>query len=338
MGGLVHALSRGSLTLFVCAITLACGVLLVPGQAHATFIDQTTSFPASQDLGTYGAPITGDQLPDGAYRVTARTSSRMCIMYTDPENVEARDSKEQAIILVNGGNITAVFYLSKAYNYIYLGTQEQAAASTNEDGTDASAYIAGDPAEGYVPHLYYLSVPALNTPMTIATFSGGDHGIEGGMWYTRQVVFGMTDAEFQAIVSGEPASENEGNEKTPDENASTSKAAAESETTVVAGAVTGDSDSGGNSGEEAAPSEAAAPVTEPAVAASSGMRGVRLTPVSAPAAIDVSLPAETDVPAAEAAAGFGLPHAVALAFAAAIVLGALMRSLAFKRGFGNPRA
>lgn len=338
MDGLVHALSRGSLALFACAIALVCGVLLVPGQAHATFRDQTTSFPASQDLGAYGVPITGDQLPDGAYRVTARTSSRMCIMYTDPENAEARDSKEQAIILVNGGSITAVFYLSKAYTYMYLGTQEQAAASTNEDGTDASAYIAGDPAEGYVPHLYYLSVPALNTPMTIATFSGGDHGIEGGMWYTRQVVFGMTDAEFQAIVSGEPASEVESDETTSDENASTSKAAAETGTAVAAGMETGDSDSGRDGGDEASPPEAAAPVTEPAVAASSGMHGVRLIPVSAPAAIDALLPVETDVPAAEATTGLGLPQAVALAFAAAIVLGALMRGLAFKRGFGNPRA
>lgn len=189
----------------------ACA-LAFPSQAHATFKDASDSYPAAQDLGSYGNPIYGDQLPDGAYKVTARTSSRMCIMYTNPDDAEARDSKEQAIITVSGGNITVMFYISKAYTHLFMGTADAAAAATNDAGTDASAYIAGDPPEGYVPHLFALYVPSLNTPMTLSTFSGGDHGIEEGKWYTREVVFVMTDAELQAAIaaaSGEGGGEGE---------------------------------------------------------------------------------------------------------------------------------
>ena len=159
--------SRAALAaLFVCAV-LALSYAF-PSSAYGYFNEAATSFPASQDLGTYDDPIVGSQLPDGNYRVTARTTSSMCIFYTNPANAEARDSKEQAILMVNGGSMTAVFYVSKAYNYLYMGTQEQAAAATNADGTDPSQYMVGDPPEGYVPHLFTMSVPSLNTPITFA--------------------------------------------------------------------------------------------------------------------------------------------------------------------------
>ena len=185
------------LALVVCCV-FAC---VRPAPAYALFNKVADSFPAAQDLGSYGVPIYGDQLPDGSYQVGARTTSRMCILYTDAANAEARDSKEQAIVLAQGGGLTAVFYISKAYTHLYLGTQEEAAALTNEEGTDASAYIAGDPDEGYVPHLFAIPIPALNEPITLATFSGGDKGIEGGAWYTRQVVFSMSETELQGYVA-----------------------------------------------------------------------------------------------------------------------------------------
>ena len=191
----------------LCLFALMEVVTALPSPAYATFADAAQSFPAKQDLGSFDDPIYGDQIPDGTYQVTARTSSSMCIFYTDPAHAEARDSKEQAIISVENGNITAIFYISKAYNYLYMGTQEEAAAATNAEGTDASAYIAGDPPEGYVPHLFTMAVPALNVPITFSSFSGGDKGIERGVWYTREVVFGMSAAELEAIVAdaaGEP--------------------------------------------------------------------------------------------------------------------------------------
>ena len=208
---------KKSLMAYGCAIALVAllsfvATALVPLQAHAYYNQASTSYPATQDLGNYGPPIYGNDLPDGTYQVTARTSSRMCIMYTDPTNAEARDSKEQAIIDVSGGNITVYFYISKAYTHLYWGYAEDAAAATNEDGTDASAYIAGDPDEGYVPHLFALPISALNEPYTFAAYSGGDKGVSGGMWYTREVVFGMTEAEYQSYVGSvdEPVDDGSG--------------------------------------------------------------------------------------------------------------------------------
>jgi len=198
-----HGTASGLALRFSMVFLLAFAIAhLLPAQAHAFFNDVTDSFPATQDLGSYGAPITGSDLPDGSYQVKARTNSRMCIMYTNPADAEARDSKEQAIISVSGGRITAVFYISRRYTYLYFGTMEEAAAATNKKGTDASSYIAGDPAVGYVPHLFTLPIEALNKPLTISTYAGGyeeDDGLEQGMWYTRQFVFVMTDAELQKI-------------------------------------------------------------------------------------------------------------------------------------------
>ena len=214
--------SRAALAaLFVCAV-LALSYAF-PSSAYGYFNEAATSFPASQDLGTYDDPIVGSQLPDGNYRVTARTTSSMCIFYTNPANAEARDSKEQAILMVNGGSMTAVFYVSKAYNYLYMGTQEQAAAATNADGTDPSQYMVGDPPEGYVPHLFTMSVPSLNTPITFASYSGGNNGNEAGKWYTRQVVFGMTTAEYQQIVmesrqQDEPEQQDPGQDSSQDQS------------------------------------------------------------------------------------------------------------------------
>ncbi len=245
------------------ASVLLAGVLLVgatalPSTAHATFKDTADSYPAMQDLGEYGAPIQGSQLPDGMYKIGARTSSRMCIMYTNPEDAEARDSKEQAVVSVSGGNMTVIFYISKAYTHLYLGTQEEAAAATNDTGTDASAYIAGDPDSGYVPHMFALPIAELNVPMNISTFSGGDKGISGGRWYTRQVVFTMTDAELQAAGGNAEAVEQE-----EEKSEEATEPESQEQAAVVAGDAVGSSDGGGQV-EEPAPAPEPEPEPEPA--------------------------------------------------------------------------
>ena len=187
-------------------------------QAYAWFNDEAKSYPATQDLGSFGAPINGSDLPNGSYQVTARTTSRMCIMYLDPNNAEARDSKEQAIINVQDGNIVAMFYISAAYTHLFWGDASAAAASTNAEGTDPSAYVAGSPDQGYTPHMFAIPIPALNTPMVISTFSGGDgdKGWEDGSWYTREFVFIMTDAEYQAIINANKDPEDSSDSPKPD--------------------------------------------------------------------------------------------------------------------------
>ena len=192
-----------SLAIVLALCALVCAQCFPADRAHAYFNRATDQYYAAQDLAAYGAPIYGDQLPDDVYTVSAISDSNMCNLYSE----QAGDaSKYQAKVIVSEGSMTAVFYTSGRYNYIYPGTMEDAAGATNADGTDASAYYAGDPEFGYVRHGFAIPIPGLNVPMTIATYSGGyeegaERSLVEGMWWTRQVVFCMTDEEFQAIAA-----------------------------------------------------------------------------------------------------------------------------------------
>ena len=300
------------------ALVMLSAVIVFPGMAHATFRDVADSFPAAQDLGEYQAPITGDKIPDGTYQIGARTTSRMCIMYTNPADAEARDSKEQAVLSVSGGSMTVLFYISKAYTHLYMGTQEEAVAATNAEGTDASAYIAGDPDEGYVPHLFAISVPALNSPMTISTFSGGDHGIEEGRWYTRQVVFTMTEAELQSIIdTGQTEA------STQEEAATTaSTTSSENQTTSSSGPAT-IAESQSNERPQASSSAASSPDALRGIRLNTaGMGGAASVPEVEQVATD-SGKTEQTIPV--------LPLLLGVGFAIAFAGGAALRAAAFAR-------
>ena len=302
----------------IATLACACTLMAFPPLAHAAFNDAADSYPAAQDLGSYGAPIYGSQIPDGTYKVGARTTSRMCILYTNPANADARDSKEQAIISVSGGNITAVFYISKAYTHLYFGTQESAAAATNADGTDASAYIAGDPAEGYVPHMFSISVPALNQPLTISTYSGGDRGWEAGKWYTREVVFTMTAGELQAIIGG--------GDEAADER--TGEAASSADTSERANTASGNGTGSSTGSAVTGASSAGAGAEElqdlpplPASTATIGRQGVLMNVVN-----------PESLPAATASAQEGTPDEASRPFFTPQVIAALVVILAFAAG------
>lgn len=190
----VHA-PHGAVLILAIATGLIAACLMLPAQALANYGDPATSYPASQGLGTYGAVITGAEIPDGIYKVDAVTSSRMCVMYGDT----ALSESESALIQVSGGTITAAFYMSKAYTRLYMGTAEEAAALAGEGGVEVEgAYLVGDPAEGYTPHAFAITVPALNSEFTMSTYSGGQNP-ESGKWYTRTVVFKATDEVYGAI-------------------------------------------------------------------------------------------------------------------------------------------
>ena len=315
-------LSFASAATAALALAVLAFALAFPSLAHATFRDVADSFPAAQDLGEYGAPISGDQIPDGTYKIGARTTSRMCIMYTNPADTEARDSKEQAVLSVSGGSMTVLFYMSKAYTHLYMGTQEEAAAVTNAEGTDASAYIAGDPDEGYVPHLFAIPISELNSPMTISTFSGGDHGIKEGQWYTRQVVFKMTEAELQQAIAGTQQTEESQQEQSS--NASTSDGAAVNGNTTNSGTQLGTTEAQSSNSSQADSSKAATPDT---------LRGIRLnTPGAGTAALSVP---ETEQAASQAQAGNQgipiLPLLLGAGFAIAFVAGVALRATLFAR-------
>lgn len=190
------------------AVLAACAfaALLVafPAPALALFNEPADSYPATQELegGGYsiGDVIYPADIPEGQIlRVVARTTSRMCVMYENAVDCDNQTNKERALIMRQGNTIYVEFFMSKAYTYLYYpGTAEEAAALAPGDGTQPSpSYLAGDPASGYVPHRFSISIPALNSPVTMATFSGGN--ADRSQWYTRQVVFIPTADTLAAI-------------------------------------------------------------------------------------------------------------------------------------------
>ena len=337
----------------ICLVLLATLSGVFPSKAQAWFNDTANSFPATQGLGTFDDPIVGSQLPDGTYKVKARTTSSMCIMYTNPADTELRDpnSKEWAIISVDNGRITAVFYISRAYNYLYMGTQEEAAASTNADGTDASNYIAGDPPEGYVAHLFYMDVPALNVPITFSSYSGGLNGLENGVWYTREVVFGMSMAEYEQIIADwrqqqEPESEPQPeSEPEPDQQPEESsgdqgqQAVLEPENVNASNGNQGDAQNGGSAqtaDDQANTQEQGSGQTAgQTVPQTGGMRGVKMNIVSPN---ELTLDIEVDPDSVqrsdeELALGLSPRQIIALVVVGLLIAGVLARVLVFHAGY-----
>ena len=179
--------SRSVVCVYLLLCVSVCAALsITPLKAFAYFNDVTDSYPASQDIPISGDVLTGADIPEGTYSITATASSYMC-KFTNVTLTSA------------GGELWATFTLSKAYNALYFGTAEEAAAATNEDGTDYSAYYVSEPLEGYVARQFSLPIPALNYEITLATFSGGSKGIDKGMWYTRTLVFNSSSEVMNAI-------------------------------------------------------------------------------------------------------------------------------------------
>lgn len=198
-------------TIATLAAVLAMALsLILPGAALATYADYeedgvggVTDFDlfdseAASAASQMGGTIYGDQIPDGTYTLpvsnsvyfsngsnNAFTSSTMCYL-------------KSCTIMVSGGSITATFTLSSAYTAIYLGDAESAAAASGADGTDTSSYLMGDYDSSTGCYSYTISVPSLNTAMTIAAYNGGTKGDEGN-WWTRKVIFVATDEILEAI-------------------------------------------------------------------------------------------------------------------------------------------
>lgn len=171
----------------IAVLMFACVCALMPATAHATYKDVSNEYYASQDVAVSGSPLDASQIPTGSYNITVSSSSSMC----QPTN---------CVLTVSGGQLYVEFTLTGAYTALYFGTAEEAATRTNEDGTDASQYYLGQPSEGYVPHQYAIVIPALNSPIDVATYTGGKD-FEKGMWWSRQFSFN-SKGEVDAAISG----------------------------------------------------------------------------------------------------------------------------------------
>ena len=192
------------------AFALAGALLVGAAPAHAAYNDVAAVYPATQNL-EVGAYVDVADIPDGDYSIPAKTTSTMCIMYDT-----VTGAANSAHLSVSGGTATVTFAISGAYNAIFFGTAEEAAAATNEDGTDGSAYIFGDPPDGYEIHRMSIGIHALNDPITIATYSGGKP--DRPMWYTREFVFYSSpeiEAAIEAGAKPEPEPEQTPSEQDP---------------------------------------------------------------------------------------------------------------------------
>ena len=170
----------------VLAIACASCLGVLPTPAYA-YLDQVTdSYPASQEVTVGGDVLTADVIPEGTYPISVSSSSFMCKL----TNVTLTSVQ---------GQLWATFTISKAYNALYLGTAEEAASLSGTQGVDYTPYYTTDPLEGYVARQFSLPIPALNTPITLATYSGGNNGTERGLWYTRTVAFNSSSQVMQAI-------------------------------------------------------------------------------------------------------------------------------------------
>ena len=121
-------------------------------------------------------PIAGDQVKDGTYHVTVKSSSKMF-------DITACE------LTVEGGKMTAVMHMGgTGYLYVYMGTGEQAAAASESD------YIPfTEEADG--THSFTVPVDALDEGIDCAAFSKKKE-----KWYDRTILFRADSLPMDALA------------------------------------------------------------------------------------------------------------------------------------------
>ena len=123
-------------------------------------------------------PIAGDQVKDGTYHVTVKSSSKMF-------DITACE------LTVEGGKMTAVMHMGgTGYLYVYMGTGEQAAAASESD------YIPfTEEADG--THSFTVPVDALDEGIDCAAFSKKKE-----KWYDRTILFRADSLPMDVFANG----------------------------------------------------------------------------------------------------------------------------------------
>ena len=123
-------------------------------------------------------PIAGDQVKDGTYNVTVKSSSKMF-------DITACE------LTVEGGKMTAVMHMGgTGYLYVYMGTGEQAAAASESD------YIPfTEEADG--THSFTVPVDALDEGIDCAAFSKKKE-----KWYDRTLLFRADSLPMDVFADG----------------------------------------------------------------------------------------------------------------------------------------
>lgn len=123
-------------------------------------------------------PIAGDQVKDGTYHVTVKSSSKMF----DITSCE---------LTVEGGKMTAVMHMGgTGYLYVYMGTGEQAAAASESD------YIPfTEEADG--THSFTVPLTRSTEGIDCAAFSKKKE-----KWYDRTILFRADSLPMDVFADG----------------------------------------------------------------------------------------------------------------------------------------
>lgn len=174
---------------------LLAALMLTSGCGSSPSQQQTDTSAAQQDTSSQVAsssemaevedvvedgmiPIAGDQVKDGTYHVTVKSSSKMF-------DITACE------LTVEGGKMTAVMHMGgTGYLYVYMGTGEQAAAASESD------YIPfTEEADG--THSFTVPVDALDEGIDCAAFSKKKE-----KWYDRTILFRADSLPMDALADG----------------------------------------------------------------------------------------------------------------------------------------
>ncbi len=333
----------GSAAVAVSSAVLAL-TLTMPSTALATFADcsdgagNVTDFEryeqqAAIASGLMGGTIDGSEIPDGTYDLPVGDS-----VYFDNGSVNVVSSStmcyvKSCVLTVSNGTITATFSLSGAYNYLYVGTAEEAASLTNEDGTDDSAYIAGQ-LDGD-EYFYSIQIPSLNSTIEVATYNGTHEGLS--KWWTRRFMFASTDEINEAVEEQRNQPEPDP-DPDPDPNPGPGGEETSGEGNGT-GSGTGTGSGRGTSTSTRRTSRSSSASSSSANASSSSeKRGILIASISAQGGSGQNADAAAPVAEVKEETGKGLPVA-ALSLAggsvALLVGGVLCQTLVFKRRLGG---
>ncbi len=133
---------------------------------------EKTSEPATvekEEVVTEGmVPVSGEELLDGDYAISVRSSSSMFVI-------------EACTLTVKDGAMTAKMVMSgKGYTYVYPGTKEEAEAAAEKGFDTCVAYV--EEADG--AYSFTIPVTELNAAVPCAAFSKKKEA-----WYGRDLCF-----------------------------------------------------------------------------------------------------------------------------------------------------
>ena len=191
----------------LCACLWLYGMLACPQTAFAWLYDVTDAYPASQAITITGDVLTAADIPEGNYSSTISCSSSMC-KFTN------------VTVTSVGGELWVTFKLSSAYDALFFGTAEEAAACSDDQGDNYSPYYTSGSVGERADRQFSLPIPALNYEVTLATFSGGSQGTDKGLWYTRTIVCNSSAEIDLAVETGRSpgSSDDEGEGAEPDDS------------------------------------------------------------------------------------------------------------------------